>query len=190
MSDFWNCCFGLVGVFLLVLVVSACLGGGSDTSTNTTSTVEPVNHGAKGFVVPAPYSEDNYQFKENNNEVTFTAMDEFGNMLGIDKLDGGEFEGLKDCHQKFEDMKLNKIKHDMSNYAIQVHALKSDSKYFGFDKLAEMSYEHEMKSKANDEEYVNSNFESLEREFLRISMIIEKYLRTLYLRSFRYSRNR
>ena len=33
-----------------------------------------------------------------------------------------------------------------------------------------------MKSKANDEEYVNSNFESLEREFLRISMIVEKYL--------------
>ena len=83
---------------------------------------------------------------------------------------------FKECHQKFEDMKLNKIKHDMSNYAIQVHALKSDSKYFGFDKLAEMSYKHEMKSKANDEEYVNSNFESLEREFLRISMIVEKYL--------------
>ena len=83
---------------------------------------------------------------------------------------------FKECHQKFEDMKLNKIKHDMSNYAIQVHVLKSDSKYFGFDKLAEMSYKHEMKSKANDEEYVNSNFESLEREFLRISMIVEKYL--------------
>ena len=83
---------------------------------------------------------------------------------------------FKECHQKFEDMKLNKIKHDMPNYAIQVHALKSDSKYFGFDKLAEMSYEHEMKSKANDQDFIDANFESLEREFLRISMIIEKYL--------------
>lgn len=72
--------------------------------------------------------------------------------------------------------KLNKIKHDISNYAILVHALKSDLKYFGFDKLAEMSYEHEMKSKANDYEYVNSNFEVLEREFLRVSMIVDKYL--------------
>ena len=98
-------------------------------------------------------------------------------LLGdIDTYNDMLSDWFKECHQKFEDMKLNKIKHDMSNYAIQVHALKSDSKYFGFDKLAEMSYEHEMKSKANDEEYVNSNFESLEREFLRISIIIEKYL--------------
>ena len=82
----------------------------------------------------------------------------------------------KECHQKFEDMKLFKLKHDMSNYAIAVHALKSDSKYFGFDKLAEMSYEHEMKSKANDQEYVDANFEELEREFIRITMYVEKYV--------------
>ena len=83
----------------------------------------------------------------------------------------------KECHQKFEDMKLSKLKHDMPNYAIAVHALKSDSKYFGFDKLAEMSYEHEMKSKANDQEYMDSNFEELEREFVRITMHVEKYLK-------------
>ena len=27
---------------------------------------------------------------------------------------------------------------DLANYAIEAHALKSDAKYFGFDKLAEM----------------------------------------------------
>ena len=31
-------------------------------------------------------------------------------------------------------------------------------------KLAELSYNHEMKSKANDYEYVKSNFNDLERE--------------------------
>ena len=84
---------------------------------------------------------------------------------------------FKECHQKFEDMKLFKSQHDMPNYAIAVHALKSDSKYFGFDKLAEMSYEHETKSKANDEIYVNDNFDELEREFLRITSVVEKYLK-------------
>ena len=83
----------------------------------------------------------------------------------------------KECHQKFEDMKLAKLKHDMPNYAIAVHALKSDSKYLGFDKLASMSYEHEMKSKANDQEYVDSNFSDLEREFIRTTIIVEKYLK-------------
>ena len=83
----------------------------------------------------------------------------------------------KECHNKFEEMKLFKIKHDMPNYAIQVHALKSDSKYFGFDKLAELSYEHEMKSKADDEEFVNNNFAELEKEFIRITITVEKYLK-------------
>lgn len=86
---------------------------------------------------------------------------------------------FKECHEKFEEMKLNKLRHDMPNYAIQVHALKSDSKYFGFDKLAELSYEHEMKSKASDEEYVNNNFSLLEREFINVTMIVEKYLNNI-----------
>ena len=82
----------------------------------------------------------------------------------------------KECQQKFEEMKLDYLKHDMANYSIKVHALKSDSKYFGFTKLAEIAYEHEMKSKANDIEYVNANFDSLEREFLRVTLVVEKYL--------------
>lgn len=35
----------------------------------------------------------------------------------------------------------------MANYAIEVHALKSDSKYFGFTRLAELALDQEMKSK-------------------------------------------
>ena len=35
----------------------------------------------------------------------------------------------------------------MSNYAILVHSLKSDAKYLGFTKLAELAYNHELKVK-------------------------------------------
>ena len=52
---------------------------------------------------------------------------------------------FKESQNKFEQLKLFKLRHDMPNYAIAVHALKSDSKYFGFGKLAELSYNHEMK---------------------------------------------
>ena len=38
----------------------------------------------------------------------------------------------------------------MSDYAIEVHSLKSDCKYLGFMKLADISYQHELKSKEND----------------------------------------
>ena len=85
---------------------------------------------------------------------------------------------FKESQNKFEQLKLFKLRHDMPNYAISVHALKSDSKYFGFDKLAELSYNHEMKSKENDQDYVLNNFHELELEFFRISNVVETYLKS------------
>ena len=49
---------------------------------------------------------------------------------------------------------MKKLKHGMTNYIITGRALKSDFKYLGFDKLADISYEHEMKSKSSDEELI------------------------------------
>ena len=85
---------------------------------------------------------------------------------------------FKESQNKFEQLKLFKLRHDMPNYAIAVHALKSDSKYFGFDKLAELSYNHEMESKENNQDYVLNNFHELELEFFRISNVVETYLKS------------
>ena len=65
---------------------------------------------------------------------------------------------------------------DMPNYAILVHAMKSDSKYLGFTKLAELSYDHEMASKSNDQNYVNEHYEELIKEANRILEIAKKYI--------------
>ena len=65
---------------------------------------------------------------------------------------------------------------DMPNYAILVHAMKSDSKYLGFDKLAELSYNHEMASKSNDTNYVNANINELMTEANRIIAVVKEYL--------------
>ena len=59
---------------------------------------------------------------------------------------------------------------------LDVHSLKSDCKYLGFTKLAELSYQHELKSKENDIEYVINNFNSLEEEYKRVRRIVTKYL--------------
>lgn len=65
---------------------------------------------------------------------------------------------------------------DMPNYAILVHAMKSDSKYLGFTKLAELSYNHEMASKENNISYVSANIDELINEANRIIDLIKKYL--------------
>ncbi len=65
---------------------------------------------------------------------------------------------------------------DMPNYAILVHAMKSDSKYLGFTTLAELSYNHEMESKASNVEYINAHFEELMKEAARVIAIAKTYL--------------
>jgi signal transduction histidine kinase/DNA-binding response OmpR family regulator/HPt (histidine-containing phosphotransfer) domain-containing protein len=64
---------------------------------------------------------------------------------------------------------------NMPDYAIEVHSLKSDCKYLGFMKLADVAYEHELKSKENDSNFVNDNFERLETEYRKVLDIAKTY---------------
>lgn len=77
--------------------------------------------------------------------------------------------------------KLNQLvdflkKGDLENYSIYVHSLKSDSKYYGFMKLADIAYEHEMKSKANDIEYVQSHIADLVNEGNNTIRLLNEYV--------------
>ena len=69
-----------------------------------------------------------------------------------------------------------KNNNDMSNYAIDVHSLKSDCKYLGFMKLADVAYQHELKSKENDSAFINEHFSELEEEYKNVLRIAAKYL--------------
>ena len=65
---------------------------------------------------------------------------------------------------------------DMANYAILVHSLKSDARYFGFEVLGELAYDHELKSKANDMYYVTEHFNELMKEANRVVNLVKKYM--------------
>ena len=83
---------------------------------------------------------------------------------------------IEENKKRIPRLKENKESGNMSEYAIDVHALKSDSKYLGFKKLAELSYEHEMKSKENNKDYINEHFDELMNEYNKIMDIINKYI--------------
>ena len=137
----------------------------------TTDTLITCKTFATNLVLAASYINDSMRAIIKSSLISKLAINSVTNVKNFFT------NGIQPLIDTLEDMKLSKLKHDMPNYAIAVHALKSDSKYFGFDKLASMSYEHEMKSKANDQEYVDSNFSNLEREFIRTTIIVEKYLK-------------
>lgn len=96
----------------------------------------------------------------------------------------GDIETYNDTIKEFQsglDEKLSQITKyyndgDMPNYAIYVHSLKSDCKYFGFTTLANIAYEHEMKSKNNDFEYVKNNYARLMEEAKKVKNIVNEYL--------------
>ena len=68
-----------------------------------------------------------------------------------------------------------KVLANVTHYPLTKH-LKSDCKYLGFRKLAEIAYNHVLKSKDNDVNYVKEKFDELMNEYNRISDIINKYL--------------
>ena len=83
---------------------------------------------------------------------------------------------LNDVENKMANIKKYKENGDMANYAILVHSLKSDSKYFGFEKLADIAFNHEKESKANNMYYVSLHYDELEEEAKRIIDIVKTYL--------------
>lgn len=83
---------------------------------------------------------------------------------------------LGEIDEKINNIKKYKEIADMANYAILVHSLKSESRYLGFDKLADICLQHELKSKENDATYVNNNFNILLTELNNILEIVKQYL--------------
>lgn len=79
-------------------------------------------------------------------------------------------------NSKLEQIAKNYQENDLSNYAIFVHSLKSDCKYFGFLKLANIAYAHEMNSKANNGKWVKEHYEELITEANRVREIVCDYL--------------
>ena len=64
---------------------------------------------------------------------------------------------------------------NMDDYAIDVHSLKSDCKYLGFMSLADIAYEHELKSKEKDLDFVKNHFSELEEEYKKTLEIAKEY---------------
>jgi len=110
--------------------------------------------------------------KENNIDVD-SSLDFLGDMETYN-------ETLRDFlienETRIPKMKEHLSNEDASNYAILAHALKSDSKYLGFKKLAELALNHELKGKDNDLEYIKENYNELMLELKNVIDIVKKYL--------------
>lgn len=83
---------------------------------------------------------------------------------------------VKDVEDKWSRIVSYKESNNMPDYAIEVHSLKSDCKYLGFMKLADIAYQHEIKSKENDSSYVVNHFHELEEEYKKVLVVARTYV--------------
>ena len=110
--------------------------------------------------------------KENGIDVD-KSLDLFGDIETYNDTIGEFILGASFKLPKLEEYKNAK---DMNNYGIYVHSLKSDAKYFGFRKLAELAESQEMKSKAGDAYYIYDTYDELVAEVNRLIHVIKQYL--------------
>ena len=114
---------------------------------------------------------------KNNGVDVDQSLELFGEMSMYDET---LQEFLNGVNEKLNNIARYKEAGDMSNYAILVHSLKSDSKYLGFTRLAELAYNHEMKSKENDSEYVFNHYDELMNAANRIVGVASEYMGVAY----------
>ena len=113
------------------------------------------------------------KYLEQNGVDVNKSLELFGDITTYNETIG---EFLVGIHSKINQLIQQMKEKDMANYAIVVHSMKSDAKYFGFTKLADMAYEHEMKSKAGDFSYITTHINELIEETNHTIVLIQEYL--------------
>ena len=133
------------------------------------------NEELKDVINESESNDTNSEQYLKNNGIDYTiGLDNFGDINTYKEM---MKDWLLEVTDKWNRIVSSKNKNDMKNYSIDVHSLKSDSKYFGFSELARISYEHELKSKEDNKEFVKDNFNELEKEYNRIIGVVNNYLK-------------
>jgi len=109
----------------------------------------------------------------NNGIDLKKSLELFGDMNTYDAM---LEDFLKEVDGKIANAKRYKDTADMANYAIVVHSLKSDCRYFGMEALADMFYEHELAGKRNDLAFVQANYDNLMVEAEKMIVVVKKYM--------------
>lgn len=158
----------------------------ANEETNTLEQVEEIKAVSPEEVTPI---EDPFVEEKKETTVTEGVYDRsYLESKGVDVAHGLELLGdmemynmtmgdfVSEVETKWADICKYKEENNMPEYAILVHSLKSDCKYLGFMTLADIAYQHELKSKENDSAFVNEHFTELETEYNKVLEIAKEYV--------------
>lgn len=108
-----------------------------------------------------------------NNSVDVKGSLEF--WTDLDSYNENLLEFKNSLKEKLNNLAYYKNAKDCANYAILAHSMKSEAKYLGFTKDAEVFLAHELKGKENDIDFIEKNFSNLEQTVNNIINLLDKY---------------
>ncbi len=114
------------------------------------------------------------EYLKNNNIDVDGAIETLGDIETYNMTISAYLDDSDDLWKKINEYKNS---NNMDDYAIEVHALKSSSRYIGLTKLGDIAYQHELKSKENDIDYITSHFSELDDEYNKNIVIVKNYVK-------------
>ena len=148
----------------------------SDGTTNDTNK----NDIKEELTIETLEIKENIESNKNNDDILVQNGIDINKgleLLGDIELYNETFNGfINAMPERLEKLEEYKNSNDMPNYAILAHATKSDSKYLGCTKLADIALNHELKSKESDSEYVNNNYDEFIFEINKVIEAGKRYL--------------
>lgn len=114
---------------------------------------------------------NNVEFLKQNGFNMDQALSYLGDMETFNEI-------LKDFYDGLDEQvdELLSKKKDMPNYAILVHALKSNCRSLGIIEYADICYEEELKSKEGDADFITNHCHLIIEEKEKYKNIIKSYL--------------
>ena len=108
-----------------------------------------------------------------NNNVDVKGSLEF--WTDLDSYNENLLEFKNSLKEKLNNLAYYKNAKDCANYAILAHSMKSEAKYLGFTKDAEVFLANELKGKENDIDFIEKKFSNLEQTVNNIINLLDKY---------------
>jgi len=115
---------------------------------------------------------DKKEFLKKNNVDVDASLEFWGDM---DSYNENLLEFKDSLNSKLANLEDFKNNSDWENYGILAHSMKSEAKYLGFMKDAEVFLEHELKGKESNAEFINANFGTLQTTVNNIISLLDKY---------------
>lgn len=115
---------------------------------------------------------ENIDLLKNNNVDVDASLEFWGDM---DSYNENLMEFKESLNSKLANLEYFKNTGDWENYGILAHSTKSEAKYLGFMRDAEIFLQHEMAGKESNRDFVNTHFQELKSTFSKISSLLEQY---------------